>query len=235
MRLWLWVLAVVCSGVSFAGEAAPAKTPSETYLASFLRPRELVELPTIRRDAGLFAQKTWVVPVQGLQGERIPWPAFYEMTGRRDLASRFRARRTGLWATFGVGVGLLAGGALDAAVGGTVGTPTGCYTISDITARLACLATDDGSSSVGAVRTPYEGYVMLGVGAVLTVVAVAVPLHKLRAHEVRALMLDYDRRLRGELGVDPEDLGASTGGTPAYFTFAPWVGPTPGAAVGVTW
>ena len=159
---------------------------------------------------------SWSRPVEGKYRRPLPYGEFYDLVGRGDLGDRYRSRRN-----IKIGFAVAGGVAMIAGIGAIIG-----QFVSNSSTFDNCV---NGNVFGGGHQTSCDleagnggyvaGGVLVGLGAVGLVTAIALPLQPAQPYEAREMADQYNKKLRTELGLD----GATT--TPA---------PTPAAGTSLT-
>ncbi|MGC4113297.1 MAG: hypothetical protein QM765_01190 [Myxococcales bacterium] len=131
----------------------------------------------------------WGLPGRGSYGQtRLAGAEFYELVGRQDLASGYRARKAGKVAATVLGITGVASGAITMAV-------VGFDTIGDDWSPPSQSQKDQRTTALVA------GGVTAGAGVLLIVVGALIPEHTIDGQEARGLVDKYNQKLRKDYGL----------------------------------
>ena len=141
----------------------------------------------------------WRLPGRGKYGgSRLSGSEFYDLVGRPDLASGFRARKGAKVATLAVGIAATVGGAVTLGVVGLSKALDSDYN----RPTLGILEERD--------RALIAGGVAAGAGVLLIITSAVIPAHTIGGKQARELVDQYNQKLRKDYGL-PEGQ-ASIGG-----------------------
>jgi len=142
---------------------------------------------------------TWSRPVEGKYRRPLSYGEFYDRVGRSDLADRYRSRRN-----VKIGLAVAGGVAFVAGFGAIIG-----QFLSNSNSFSSCVDGNvfgRGPQTSCDLQSGNEGYiaggVLVGVGFIGVMTGLILPMQPAQPYEAREMADQYNKKLRGELGLD---------------------------------
>jgi hypothetical protein len=142
---------------------------------------------------------TWSRPVEGTYRRPLSYGEFYDRVGRGDLADRYRSRRN-----VKIGLAVAGGVAFIAGFGAIIG-----QFVSNSSSFSSCVDGNvfgRGPQTSCDLNSGNEGYiaggVLVGVGFIGVMTGLIMPMQPAQPYEAREMADQYNKKLRGELGLD---------------------------------